>query len=75
MTDRPSLRDIISRHGDAVMALPGVVGIAAGRDPDDPSQPCLILYLSSKEVPEELPTELEGVPVRISRTGGDFRPL
>lgn len=58
-----------------MMALPGVVGIAAGRDPNDPNEPCIIVYISSASVPEELPDELDGIPVRTSQTGGGFKAL
>lgn len=67
--------EVQARHQEALMAVPGVVGVAVGLSRDGRSTAIHIYVASlSPEVRESLPTELDGVPVEIVETG-EFRAL
>lgn len=72
-----AMRDIKvvqEEHAPALMARPGVVGVAIGALDDD--SPCIVIYVAT--APDSarlaLPREIEGHPVRVEVTG-EFRPL
>lgn len=69
-----SLRDVIAKHQSEVMALPGVVGIAAGLCRDSEGT-CVLVYIEGDSPPEGLPQELEGYSVEVHHTSKGFRPL
>jgi len=56
---------IIATQAAALMALPGVYGVAEGRMPD--GRPCILLLVENPDAPG-LPREIEGVPVRLDRS-------
>lgn len=82
-TMRPStstspLRDInavLADHDDALMAIPGVVGVYVGLAGDGRT-PCLKVMVARKDAALEqaIPNELEGYPV-ITEVTGEIRPL
>jgi hypothetical protein len=63
-----TVAQVLRRHTDRLMSLPGVVGTAEG---ECAGKPC-ILVLVERVTPalrQAIPAELEGVPVEIRETG------
>jgi hypothetical protein len=68
-----SIKEILERHSEMLMALPGVTGIGEGIYKD---APCIKVFVSrlSDKFRQEIPEHLEGYPVIPVETGR-FRPL
>jgi hypothetical protein len=72
MTHSPTERDralkVKAAHERRLMKIPGVEGVALG---DAGGKPAIIVYVSdaSAAAIRELPAELEGVPLRVVRSG------
>ncbi len=66
----PGLRQVIERHRAALLAIPGVIGVAGGRSAD--GEPCIVVYGTPENPPAGLPAALEGYPVEFRRSG-EFR--
>ncbi len=62
------VEDVLRRHVERLMALPGVFGVAIGADEEGECIEVQAEVLSA-ELREELPLELEGVPVRVREMG------
>ena len=71
--DLTAIEQVLERHRDALMAVPGVVGTAIGVSR---GQPCIRVYVSTaNESPgPTLPQTLDGVPVVVTATSA-FRAL
>lgn len=67
MTSRP-IADVLAEHTPRIMAMPGVVGTAEGRDG---GRPCILVFVASDspELRSSIPAEIEGYPVKIQVTG------
>lgn len=67
------IADVLARHTPELMAIPGVVGTGQGLQDD---RPCIIVFVEEKtdELVREIPTTLEGWPVRVDEVG-EIRPL
>jgi hypothetical protein len=64
----PTVAQVLARHTDRLMSLPGVVGTAEG---ECAGKRC-ILVLVERTTPalrQAIPAELEGIPVEIRETG------
>ncbi len=66
----PGLKQVIERRRAALLALPGVIGVAGGRSAA--GGPCIVVYGTTKDPPAGLPGALEGYPVEFRRSG-EFR--
>jgi hypothetical protein len=66
----PSLRDVINRHRQQVMRLPGIVGIAVGLSKSDKRKRCILVYVTVDQWPDGLPRQFEGHSVELVRTSG-----
>lgn len=75
MDEQKALREAVDEHRKEIMAIDGVVGVAVGLSPNRPDLKCILVYVTMGEWPPDLPTELEGHPVDIVKTGKGFRPL
>ena len=66
-------REVLERQRQAIISLPGVVGVAEG---ETDGQPCITVYVAeaTAEVVGRIPPELEGWPV-VVRESGEFRGL
>jgi len=69
-----SARAVRERHESELLALPNVVGVAAGQD--EPTGDEFVLVLVTHKVPasalpadEVVPTILDGIPVRVQAVG------
>ncbi len=68
-----SITEVLKAHTDALMALPGVVGVGqglcGGRD-------CVKVFVAemTPELARQLPRELDGYPVEVEATGA-FKAL
>ena len=65
-----SLREVLEAHRRQLMKIDGVVGVGIGLCEDDPSKKCIVVYITSKDRPAELPDELEGYPVESKKSPG-----
>jgi hypothetical protein len=62
------IKAVLRQHAAALMAIPGVVGVAQGqRD----GRPCIAVYVVEKtpELAQKIPGTLEGYPVIIEAIG------
>lgn len=65
----PTIQEVKTRHEKRLMAMPGVVSIGIGREPD--GKPVIVIGLDGPrpETVKDLPQSLEGYPVRVKITG------
>ncbi len=68
------IRDVQEKHTPALMQVPGVVGTAVGALDDGTPYIAVFVEERTAEIDAQIPTELEGHPVRV-RVSGEFRPL
>ena len=66
--------EIIAQHREAIMKMPGVVGLAVGQCRSHAADVCVLVYVKSDKWPENLPRRLDGYDVELVETGGEFRP-
>ena len=68
-----SIETVLAEHTDRLMALPGVNGTGQGLHK---GQPCVLVLVvsSSPELERQVPSTLDGYPVRIEALG-EVRPL
>ena len=62
LPDSPHASEVLTRHAERLMRLRGVMNVGIGRTAD--GRPAIVLGLENPlAVPENLPEEVEGVPV------------
>ena len=59
---------VLSRHNDALLSIPGVVGTGIG---DCGGKPCIKVFVQRKTpaLVQRIPAALEGFPVAVEETG------
>lgn len=69
----PTITEALARHTDHLMSIPGVVGTGQGLQDD---MPCIIVFVAEKTdaLAREIPSTLEGWPVRVDEVG-EIGPL
>ena len=65
--DEATARKIKSRHGPGLMQQAGVYGVGLGQD--RVGRPQLVILVDAKCDTSKLPTDCEGLPVAIERSG------
>jgi len=70
---RRNIREVLKRHTDELMAVPGVVGIAEG---ESQGMPCIKIFAVDRnsELLRQLPDTLEGYLLQVEESG-EFRAL
>ena len=65
----PTIQDVKAKHEDFLMAMPGVVSLGIGKNPD--GQFVIVVGLDGPrpKTLEQIPKVLEGYPVRVEITG------
>lgn len=63
-----TIGEVLARHTDSLMAIPGVVGVGEGRLDDRPAVQVLISQ-DSPAIRRNLPTQLGGFPVQVVVSG------
>jgi len=68
-TVSPTIQEVKARHVERLLAMPGVVSVGIGKNPD--GQFVIIVGLDGPhpKTIEQLPKVLEGYPVRVEITG------
>jgi len=63
-----TVKEVLQSHAAALLAIPGVVGVAEGRCD---GSPCLKVFVAARtpELEEQIPRRLEGYPVVVEETG------
>lgn len=63
-----AIEKVIKEHGEELMTVPGVVGMAQGLCNN---KPCIKVYVIKKtpELDKKIPENIEGFPVSIEETG------
>jgi len=63
-----SVAQVLARHTERLMALPGVIGTAESKCS---GRPCILVLVARRtpELERLIPAELEGIPVEIRETG------
>ena len=63
-----TIAEVLHKHADRLLAIPGVVGVAQGLCD---GQPCIKVYLikMTPELTEKIPKLIEGFPVDFEETG------
>ncbi len=67
------IREVLKRHTDELMSVPGVVGVAEG---EFQGRPCIKVFVMDKtqELLRQIPETIEGFLLQIEESGG-FRAL
>lgn len=66
--DSPHATDVLTRHAEKLMRLRGVMSVGLGRT--DEGEVAIVVGLENPlSVPENIPREVEGVPVIIQDVG------
>jgi len=67
------IREVLKRHTDELMAVPGVVGVAEG---ESKGKPCIRVFVVDRnsELLKHLPENLKGYLLKIEESG-EFRAL
>ena len=65
---RMSLSEVLSRHTDSLMAIPGVVGVGEGQLRGEAAVQVLVVR-KTPGLERRLPSSLEGYPVHVVETG------
>jgi hypothetical protein len=65
----PTIQEVKARHAPRFLALPGVVSVGIGRDPDGREMIVIGLDRARAETQARLPTEIEGYRVRTDIIG------
>jgi hypothetical protein len=65
---RRNIREVLKKHTDSLMSIPGVVGTAQG---ESKGKPCLKVFVTqkTKEIMRMIPSKIEGYAVRIEESG------
>lgn len=63
-----TIGEVLARHTDSLMAIPGVVGVGEGRLDDRPAVQVLISQ-DSPAIRRNLPAQLGGFPVQVVVSG------
>ncbi len=63
-----TVKEVLQSHAAALLAIPGVVGVAEGRCD---GSPCIKVFVTARtpELEEQIPRRLEGYPVVVEETG------
>jgi len=64
----PTIEDVLNKHAEEWLAIPGVVGAAVG---ESNGRPCIqiLVVKKTRELSSRLPSRVEGRPVVIKETG------
>ena len=67
------IREVLKRHADELMAVPGVLGIAEG---ESHGSPCIKVFVVDKnsELLRQFPESIEGYLLEVEQSG-EFRAL
>ena len=70
---KANIKEVLSRHIDGLMEMPGVTGVAEGKLGE---KPCITVFLSANtpEIVGRIPSHIEGYPVQVVG-GGEFKAL
>ena len=62
------IEEVLKKHADEIMVLPGVVGIGKG---ELRSSPCIMVFVVEKnaEVLRNIPNSIESYPVQVKESG------
>ena len=62
------IREVLKRHTDELMGMPGVVGVAEG---ESQGRPCIKVFVikTTPELEKKIPRDLEGYKIKIEETG------
>jgi len=73
MVSKKTITDILSKHTDFLMAIPGVIGTGEGRKNN---KPCILVFVVKRtaQLAKKIPKNIERYPVVIEETG-IVRPL
>lgn len=65
---RRNIREVLKRHTDGLMSIPGVVGTAQGLCE---GKPCIKVFVTKKtdEIMLQIPSTIESYAVRIEESG------
>ena len=63
-----NIREVLKRHTDELMEIPGVVGIAEG---ELHGKPCIIVFVVDRNsaLLKQIPDTIEGYPTHVEESG------
>ena len=70
-----TLKQIVEENRDAIMKIPGVIGVGVGLSPSEPGRSCILVYTTTSDRPSRLPDVIEGHPVEIVSKKKGFHAL
>lgn len=65
----PTIQEVKAKHAERLMAMPGVVSVGIGKNPDGQFVIMVGLDGPRPKTVEQMPKVLEGYPVRVEITG------
>jgi hypothetical protein len=65
----PTIQEVKAKHSDRLLAMPGVVSVGIGRNPDGTAAIIVGLDGPRPDTVKQLPKELDGYPVRVEVIG------
>ncbi len=70
---RRNIQNVLKKHTDELMAVPGVVGVAEGKSR---GKPCIKVFVVVKnaELLGQMPSTIDGYPIEVEESG-EFRAL
>ena len=72
---RKDIKAVVERHDNALLAIPGVVGVYVGLLPDNKTTCLKVMVLKrTEDIKTRIPQSIEGYPVLIEESGA-IRPL
>jgi hypothetical protein len=72
---KASLREVLEKHRDSIMQIPGVIGVGIGLSQTDRTKRCIVVYTTTDQRPPALPREIEGYELEIVRKKKGFHAL
>jgi hypothetical protein len=65
---KPTIAELLKKHTDRLMAIPGVVGVGEG---ESKGKPCIRVFVGKKnhKLMKSIPSSLEGYQVIVDESG------
>ena len=72
---REYVREVLTRHREALMASPGAVGVGVGKQSPDDEEYIIVVYVATEPPEDPEPVAVEDVPLVYRVTGPiDLQP-
>ncbi len=73
--NKAGLKEVLDKHRDSIMQIPGVIGVGVGLSQTDPAKRVIVVYTTTSQWPPSLPRQIEGHDVEIVKKKKGFHAL